>query len=1111
MTLSFEPNQPKNTHKSDSNSYSSKETLAFSDQISPDQISPEMISPQLEEEPENFNPADLEQPTRPRRQGLSLRVKATIAAIALGTLPVVGIGATAYYFANKSITKQVSESKQTTAVSLASQVNVLMRERYTDAQRLSILPILKNPKVRAVTTLEEKQQTLDYFLQASKAYDSIAVADLEGNTIVQSSGEPVTGLGERDYFKGVLQTKRPVITEPRKSKLNGKFYVFIAAPIFDAVTGKIIAVVRTRTPAIYFTELLKNFATAGDEYQVIAPSGKIIISNKNEQLERNAEADISGLAQLRAANKPGTLIGVQKLGSNQELLAYTPFESIAGMPDLNWGAVISTDEQVAFASQRQLLLTLAIGTGITALLVGAIAAYLANRATRPILAAADAVEKLGQGELDTRLTIQGEDEIATLGSNINQMAGQLQNLLHEQEIENERTKLLAEVAGSSISGYQDLNGVFNKALQGARESLNAARVVIYRFNPDWSGYIVAESVGSGWTTALNDKIADPCIGQQLIEAYRNGRIVATDNVFAAGFHPDHLKLMERLQIKANLVTPIVQNEQLYGLLIAHHCEAPYEWQQSEINFLQAMSTRLGAILDRVNFLEQKEAEAERSKLLKDISVNIGQSLNSEEIFNKAVQEVRQGLKSDRVVVYSFNEKWQGTVIAESVTEGWPRALGAKIDDPCFAQRYVEKYRQGRVQATEDIYKAGLTACHIKQLEPFAVKANLVAPILQGGQLLGLLIAHQCSAPRQWQQGEIDLFSQLATQIGFALDRANLLNQQKAAKEFLQRRALELLIEVDPVSRGDLTIRANVTEDEIGTVADSYNATINSLRKIVAQVQTAAKQMAATTSNNEGAVQGLSAEALRQAEEINGVLDRIQEMSNSIRAVAKSAGQAKMAVQQAAQTVEAGDAAMNRTVEGILAIRETVAQTTKKVKRLGESSQKISKVVNLISTFADQTNLLALNASIEAAHAGEQGRGFAVVADEVRTLARQSAAATAEIENLVKEIQTETNEVVAAMEAGTQQVVTGTRLVDETRQSLNQITEVSSQISGLVQQIVSAAVTQAQASKEVIDTMAGVAAIASQTSNEATAVSASFKELLTLAQELQSSAAQFKVS
>jgi methyl-accepting chemotaxis protein PixJ len=195
----------------------------------------------------------------------------------------------------------------------------------------------------------------------------------------------------------------------------------------------------------------------------------------------------------------------------------------------------------------------------------------------------------------------------------------------------------------------------------------------------------------------------------------------------------------------------------------------------------------------------------------------------------------------------------------------------------------------------------------------------------------------------------------------------------------------------------------------------------------------------------------------------------------------------------------------------MAIRQTVAETAKKVKRLGESSQKISKVVNLISSFADQTNLLALNASIEAAHAGEEGRGFAVVADEVRSLARQSAQATAEIETLVASIQSETNDVVAAMEAGTEQVVTGTKLVDETRKSLNQITVASVQITELVEAIAKAAVEQSQTSQTVTQTMTQVAAISDKTSQEAAMVSDSFKQLLTVAQSLEESVRQFKVS
>jgi methyl-accepting chemotaxis protein len=418
----------------------------------------------------------------------------------------------------------------------------------------------------------------------------------------------------------------------------------------------------------------------------------------------------------------------------------------------------------------------------------------------------------------------------------------------------------------------------------------------------------------------------------------------------------------------------------------------------------------------------------------------------------------------------------------------------------------------------NILEANLPPEQLRIMERLEIRASVEVPILNEGRPYALLMAHHCETAHHWQSSELNFLQQLAAQMGLSLDRVLLLEQteqlaqeQRQLKEGLQRRALSLLQEVDPISKGDLTIRAKVTADEIGTIADSYNATVGNLRKIVLQVQQAASQVAQTTSTNEASIQSLSTEALRQAEEIALALERAQEMAQSVKLVAANAEEALEAVVEASQTVEEGDQAMNRTVDGILAIRETVAETAKKVKHLGESSQKISTVVNLISTFAAQTNLLALNASIEAARAGEEGRGFAVVADEVRSLARQSAEATNEIEKLVAAIQGETNEVVAAMEAGTEQVVMGTKLVDETRQSLNKITAVSSKISDLVASITQATVVQSQASQAVTQTMTNVAASAEKTSQEATFVSSSFEQLLKVAKALETEVGQFKVS
>ncbi len=531
-----------------------------------------------------------------------------------------------------------------------------------------------------------------------------------------------------------------------------------------------------------------------------------------------------------------------------------------------------------------------------------------------------------------------------------------------------------------------------------------------------------------------------------------------------------------------------------------------------------LGSTFNILADSIEINEAKlKQDAERSRLLKEIALDIGQANNISEILQIAVESSKSILKTERVIYHRFDANWQGKVIAEAVDPKYPSALNAEINDPCFAEGYAEKYQRGEVKAIANIYQAGLNDCHLKMLEPLAVVASLIAPVVISERLVGLLIAHQCSEPRAWQPDEIDLLSQIASQIGNASEKVELLEKQKqaeqlerTAKENLQRRALELLMEVDPVTQGDLTVRVKVQEDEIGTIGDSYNATIESLRKLVAQVQSAAVLVFATTSDKDLSIQELSTGAAAQTAEINTALTRIQGITQSIQAVANNAKSAEAAVLKAAETVKAGDDAMNQTVAGFQEIRDTVAATAKKVKRLGESSQKISKVVNVISNFADQTNLLALNASIEAAHAGEEGRGFAVVAEEVRSLARQSAEATAEIEALVAEIQAETNEVVAAMESGTEQVVAGTKLVDRTRDSLIQIADVSQEINNLVAEIAAATVEQSQDSEVVSQTMMQVAAISNKTATEVDEVSASFKELLAVAQQLQNSVAKFKV-
>lgn len=719
----------------------------------------------------------------------------------------------------------------------------------------------------------------------------------------------------------------------------------------------------------------------------------------------------------------------------------------------------------------------------------------------------------------------------------------------------------------------DAKSLFQTVTDEVRQLLEVDRVAIYQFRDDGGGRFIAESVGAGWISLIQAQEGNPTLTENLVSASSNPKLEAmqeglynrgatytrVDDINKAGLPAAYISQLEQYQARAYVMVPVFQNDRLWGLMGAYQNANPREWEQAELNILVQLGKQLEVAVKQAEYVTQLEQQseqlaeaAERDRAVAKTIDRIRSSSNLNGIFRTATQELRRLLKADRAVVYKFNPDWSGQVVAESVGSGWVSLLAEqeqdeelrsdrtrvencllkvwgtnqRVDtDTYLKQTRGGKYAQGqKVARVGDIYEMGFADCYVSSLEKYQVRAYIIVPILQGDKLWGLLGIYQNDGPRQWQESDIDLMSRIATPLGIALQQAEVLERlsvqseqlsvtaerEKAAKEQLQQRAVQLLSAIQPSFKGDLTVRAPLTEDEMGTIADAYNNTLQSLRKIVVQVKGAADQVGQTSRQSEGAISELSQQAREELAAISEALDRIQSMVNSTKAVASNAQQVELAVQQARNTVEAGDAAMNRTVEGFSDIRQTVAETSQKIKRLGESSQKITKVVNLISNFATQTNLLALNAAIEATRAGEYGRGFAVVADEVRSLARQSEDATSEIEKLVLEIQQETSAVATAMDSGIQQVVSGTNLVNETRQSLNAIVEATAEIGELVAGITQATQAQTQQSQSVTQTMENVAAIARQTSDGATHIATSFQNLLATAEELQANVGQFKV-
>jgi twitching motility protein PilJ len=279
---------------------------------------------------------------------------------------------------------------------------------------------------------------------------------------------------------------------------------------------------------------------------------------------------------------------------------------------------------------------------------------------------------------------------------------------------------------------------------------------------------------------------------------------------------------------------------------------------------------------------------------------------------------------------------------------------------------------------------------------------------------------------------------------------------------------------------------------------------------VQQVKQAARQVNKNAADSESFARGLSSDALRQAEELAVTLNSVQMMTDSIQRVAENAREAEEVARTASSTALKGGESVEHTVAGILQIRETVAETARKVKRLAESSQEISKIVAVVSQIASRTNLLALNASIEAARAGESGKGFAIVADEVRQLADRSAKALKEIEQIVLQIQSETSLVMTAMEEGTQQVIDGTKRAEQAKQSLDDIIQVSNRIDALVRSITADTVEQRENSRAVAQVMQSVELTAQETSRESQRVAGSLQKLVVIARDLLASVERFRV-
>ncbi len=384
-----------------------------------------------------------------------------------------------------------------------------------------------------------------------------------------------------------------------------------------------------------------------------------------------------------------------------------------------------------------------------------------------------------------------------------------------------RQKALLAVV-TKIRESLDLESIFKSTATEVRQLLDADRVGMYRFDPD-SGYergeFVSEDVVSPYQSALSAQIQDRCFGQNHATRYQQGHIWACPDVYTQGLQECHIKLLDRFQVRANLVVPLLEGKELWGLLCIHQCSKPRQWSGSDIEFVRQIAIHLGVALQQAEYVVQLQTQSddlaqavalavEREKAVATIIDKIRRSLDLDTIFRTTTDEVRQLVRADRVAIFNFNPDWSGQFVVESVGSGWQSIIQEQQGNPQLSENISQcslrnladlQHTDTYFQETEggdftrgevfwvcnDIYTGGFRECYLETLERFQVRSYAIIAIYKGKSLWGLLAAYQNTGPRHWEDTEIRFLVQISAQLGVAIQQAELLAQTQKDKAELQ--------------------------------------------------------------------------------------------------------------------------------------------------------------------------------------------------------------------------------------------------------------------------------------------------------------------------------------
>jgi twitching motility protein PilJ len=523
-------------------------------------------------------------------------------------------------------------------------------------------------------------------------------------------------------------------------------------------------------------------------------------------------------------------------------------------------------------------------------------------------------------------------------------------------------------------------------------------------------------------------------------------------------------------------------------------------------------------------VKQQEDQVKIAQLIHEITARYRSSFKPQYILDSAAISIKSAIQADRVIIYRFDDSWHGQIISESVNPDFPVALGTEILDPIFAKKYIDENEKNFVQIITNIYESDFSDAHIAQLKKLAIKASLVTPILINNRLYGLLIAHQCSQIRQWQNLEINLLKQVAIPIGYALEQESLnqriddasslaemvSGEKRQQQEALQQQISRLIKEISNLSQGNFNTKLEVTSGQMGDIAESFNSMIDHVGIIITQIQSSTSKINNVVQENESVFRQFSQQTQEQTSIISHIWENIQPMTNSIQMGVENSDKAKEIAQASLEGVQNSLDLLHSSAQNVSTLRITIDEMKNKVKKLGESSLEIDNITDLVSEIGTQANLLAVNTELQAARKNQDG-SLLSIATNLGDLAIRCAAVTQEVETIVNNNQRETLDIIQAMDLVTSQVVKETSITEGAKSSLNQTLNVLHQISDLVINIKQETIFQLGKSQTVQQMIQEIYQVSELNSSNSQKMFQAWQKTLDISQELQVNVTQIKVN